>query len=335
MPRKKTRKTSARKATTARPRVNHADKVRDHILEALKAFDPATSRGLPWRQDNLPFNASTGRCYSGMNVFLLAITLRKLGADAQDGFLTAKQGFALGGKLKKGSKGTCCLFYRPLKKEDKTTGEDVVIPLVSYFHVFHVSQFEELDEERLLSPVRRPVAVKEEGTQVSAETLDALVTLVCEVDVPTTLKGGSAFYTPSQDAITMPCVSRFPDPADWWRVWLHELVHATGAKKRLARTFGTFGSPTYAFEELVAELGSAMMSMQLGLGALPGSDATLDDDYLAQHLGYIKSWIRLMEDHDRAFLDAWSLAAKACDWLTRPSLDLMDAGQVEETASAA
>ncbi len=298
-----------------RAKVNHSDKIRDHILEALKAFNPTTSKGLPWRQDCLPFNASTGRCYSGVNVFLLAITLRKLGVDAQDGFLTAKQGSTIGGKIKKGEKGTCCLFYKQIKKENKDTGEEEFFPMARYFHLFHVSQFEGLDETKLLSPIKAPVAVNEDGTCVSQETLDALVTLVCEVEVPTTLTGGSAFYTPSRDAITMPCVTRFPDAADWWRVWLHELVHATGAKTRLARTFGKFGSPTYAFEELVAELGSAMLSMQLGLGATPGEDAHLDDDYLTQHLGYIKSWIRLLEDHDRAFLEAWSLAAKACDWI--------------------
>ena len=296
-------------------KVNHSDKIRDHILDALKAFDPATSVGLPWRQDNLPFNASTGRAYSGMNVFLLAITLNALGVDASEGFLTAKQGFDLGGKIKKGSKGTCCLFYKKIKKRNEETGEDEFFPIANYFHVFHVSQFEGLDETRLLSPVRPAVAFTTHGTHVCDETLDALTRLVCEVDVPTHVEGGRAFYTPLLDTITMPCITRFPDAADWWRVWLHELVHATGATKRLGRTFGAFGTPDYAFEELVAELGSAMLSMRLGLGAVPGEGPELEDDYLTQHLGYIRSWIRLMEDHDRAFFEAWRMAASACDWV--------------------
>ena len=179
-----------------RSRAHYTDKIRDHILDALKAFDPATQVGLPWRQDSLPFNASTGKCYSGLNVFLLAVTLHRLGADASQGFLTSNQGRQFGGMVKKGEKGTCCLFYRRVKKRNEDTGEEESYAMARYFHVFHVSQFEGLDEQALLSPVREPVAFSHEEISVAPDTLDTLTRLVCEVDVPTSVGGGRAFYTP-------------------------------------------------------------------------------------------------------------------------------------------
>ncbi len=64
-------------------------------------------------------------------------------------------------------------------------------------------------------------------------------------------------------------------------------VHWTGHQSRLDRTFGKrFGDKAYCMEELVAELGSAMICGDLGLPTeLHDSHAS----YLADWLGVLKA----------------------------------------------
>jgi len=85
-------------------------------------------------------------------------------------------------------------------------------------------------------------------------------------------------------------------------VALHELTHWTGAGHRLARDFsGRFGTEAYAFEELIAELGSAFLNADLGFSA-----ATIPN-----HAGYIESWLKVLKHDKRAIFTAASAASKA------------------------
>ncbi|MGR5299502.1 zincin-like metallopeptidase domain-containing protein, partial [Vibrio mediterranei] len=63
----------------------------------------------------------------------------------------------------------------------------------------------------------------------------------------------------------------------------HELTHWSGNKNRLNRLKNKkFGSRDYAFEELVAELGSAFLMAEFGFtGEL-------------QHASYIESWLQAL-----------------------------------------
>lgn len=66
-----------------------------------------------------------------------------------------------------------------------------------------------------------------------------------------------AFYSPSEDVITLPLRSRFKDQTSFAKTLLHEMAHSTGAANRLNRKFGgPFGSEGYAKEELRAEIGA-------------------------------------------------------------------------------
>ena len=62
----------------------------------------------------------------------------------------------------------------------------------------------------------------------------------------------------------------------------------------------------YAFEEMVAELGNAMLCAKLGL--------TPD---FGQSGAYIKSWLRALNDDKRLIFKAASEAQKAADLLTK------------------
>lgn len=84
---------------------------------------------------------------------------------------------------------------------------------------------------------------------------------------------------------------------------------------RLSRTFGgAFGDKDYAFEELVAEFGSVILSNHFGLYADKKHDGA-ELEHLKSHAAYIKGWSRLPRDDPSALFRAWRLAAQAADWV--------------------
>jgi len=92
----------------------------------------------------------------------------------------------------------------------------------------------------------------------------------------------------------------------FYAVALHELTHWTGHTSRLTRDFGErFGDETYAFEELIAELGASFVCADLGLAAV-----TLND-----HARYIEGWFSVLRRDKKALFTAASQAAKAHDYL--------------------
>ncbi len=121
-----------------------------------------------------------------------------------------------------------------------------------------------------------------------------------------------AYYRPSADSIHMPNLDTFRPTEHstategYYGTLLHELTHWTGAEKRLDRKKGKrFGDQAYAFEELVAELGSAMLCQYLGISVTPRAD----------HAKYLNIWIQKCKEDHRAIITAASLAAKALGYL--------------------
>ena len=67
---------------------------------------------------------------------------------------------------------------------------------------------------------------------------------------------------------------------------------------------GRFGSESYAAEELVAELGAAFLTAELGM----------DGTHL-QHASYLDGWLRVLKLDKRAIFTAASMATKAATYL--------------------
>ena len=75
------------------------------------------------------------------------------------------------------------------------------------------------------------------------------------------LYAGRAAYTPNLDYIMIAPRGTFRSDESFTRTLMHEMTHSTGHPSALARSCNTdFGSPEYAKEELVAELGSLFLS---------------------------------------------------------------------------
>ncbi|HEV2681752.1 MAG TPA: zincin-like metallopeptidase domain-containing protein [Rhodanobacter sp.] len=257
---------------------------------------------LPWVQPwkgaslSLPRNASTERAYSGVNILLLWDALFA-GAYEANQWLTFKQAFALGGCVRKGERGTTIVFAdRFTPKDDGHTADENLrtIRFLRRFTVFNVAQCEGLPPDCLAQP--EPVS--------HTLPIDAADELIRASGARFARGGDQAFYQPSTDSIRVPRQENFFEPINFYRTALHELTHWTGAPHRLNRDFsGRFGSQAYAFEELVAEIGSAFLCTQLGI--LP----------TVRHADYIASWLPLLKNDARAIVTAASAASKASDFL--------------------
>ena len=87
----------------------------------------------------------------------------------------------------------------------------------------------------------------------------------------------------------------------------HEHVHWTGTEKRCDRPQSTImQSEVYAFEELIAELGAVLLGAHLGYATEPRPD----------HVAYLASWRKALEDDPKVMWRAATAASKAVAYLT-------------------
>ena len=245
--------------------------VTDSIIAALESgVKPWVC---PWVRNGaaagLPANFSTGTAYSGINIMLLWCS----------------------GQVRKGEHGTTAIFYKTLEKEDED-GEIEKIPMLKAFTVFNVEQIDGLSIESVPQPV------------AGFDPLPQAEALMTRSGAKITEQGVKAFYRPATDEIVLPERFRFADAANFYATGLHELVHWTGAASRLNREKGNkFGSEAYAFEELIAELGSAFLMADLGITGE------------VQHESYIASWLKALKGDKRYIFKAAAAASKAHRWL--------------------
>lgn len=266
--------------------------VTQSIIEALEAgVKPWTC---PWERvgmSGLPANYATGAAYSGINIMLL------WGSAAKQGFsdsrwLTYKQAQAAGAQVRKGERGTVAIFYSTLEKENEA-GEIDLIPMLKTFTVFNVDQIDGL-----------PLSAEATTLAATFSPILQVESLVQRSGAKITERGQAAFYTPLSDEIFLPERSRFADAASFYATGLHELVHWSGGKSRLHREMkGGFGSQGYAFEELIAELGSAFLMADLGVVGE------------VHHDSYIASWLTSLKNDKRFIFKAASAASKAHRYL--------------------
>ena len=276
--------------------------VTESAIEALEAGTVPWQK--PWNgYTNGPMSLTTGKPYRGWNNVWLGFVGQSRGYESQfwATFNTIK---AQGGAVKKGEHGEFAIFYKALKVEDKNATDEngqpltATIPLLRYFKVFNLDQTEGVSVPERMQPKKfgRPVAVLK-GVQAA---LDAYI------DGPevTHVKGDRAFYTPSSDKITMPERSQFKSSGAYAETLFHELVHSSGHKSRLDRFKGNeyFGCDSYAKEELVAEMGAAMLATR--------NNVKVDWDNTA---AYLKSWLGRLKDDKQLLLQAASKATVAVD----------------------
>ena len=265
--------------------------ITDQILAAMETAR-TTGRRLWDSQPSLPLSLATGKPYQGINTLIL------WGAALTRGYtspywLTYKQSAERGGQVRKGERGTRCVFYKPWESQETNpdTGKTETTrgAVLKSFTLFNLDQIDGIE-----APAREPRAPFQ-AIEDAERILQASPARIIE-------GGPSAFYQPDADTIHLPAREAFINPEAFYSVALHEMTHSTGHKSRMARDFsGRFGTEAYAFEELIAELGSAFLNADLGI-----IGSTLQD-----HADYLSNWIAILKGDKTAILTAAAQASKA------------------------
>lgn len=257
----------------------------------------------PWRKPWatagwLPTSVATGKSYRGINTLLLSSVAEEKGYTSPL-WATFRQIDELGGKVVKGEKATAIVFWKIIKKEEEAAGEKSVttIPLLRTFNVFNIAQTEGVQLPSKFEVEREPV-----------EVIDAVKNVIdgyTEGPELIHLPQGRAFYSPTTDKVTLPSLEQFDTPEDYAETLFHELVHSTGHKNRNNRFEGkgsAFGCNDYAKEELVAEMGSALLAATVGVNVCLDNAAS-----------YVGNWLSSLKDDRSLILKAAQQAQKAVD----------------------
>jgi antirestriction protein ArdC len=267
----------------------------------------ALERGvIPWRKpwvggENAPQNLETKRAYSGINPFLLSLT-----SFSSPYFLTANQVKKLGGAITPNAEGktplgTPIVFWGQThsKTETKKDGKPATYGFLRYYRVYNTTQCTGLDKH-IPTPDTKP------SNWSPIPGAEAIIDGYVDNLSGVRYDSDQAAYAPISDCLQMPPRESFPVREGFYSTMFHELIHSTGHKTRLDRfekqvKKGRYIDPTYAKEELVAEMGAAFLSANCGI-----IDETLD-----QSAAYCKGWAeRLKGDAKLNIISAASQAWK-------------------------
>ena len=255
---------------------------------------------IPWEKpwtgtQSGAISGTTGKPYSLLNQMLL---------EKSGTYYTYNQVQKLGGKIRKGEKSQIVVFWKqiPVKQQNKLTGEneDIFVPMLRYYNVFHISQCEGL-KETTAQPAEQPVSAEAEAI-INNYTQRSGVTITHQ-------RGDEAFYSPSRDSVTLPLIEQFSNVAEYYSTAFHELAHSTGHQSRLNRLKATayFGSESYSKEELVAEIAAAALINMTGLET---------KNSFRNRAAYIQSWLSTLKKDNRLIVSASGAATKAVEYIT-------------------
>ncbi len=257
----------------------------------------------PWvkavKETGQPVSAKN-REYTGINRINLSLHILERDYTSPV-FATFKQWKSLGANLvdAKG-KGIKVFFFTTTMVESRENKDrKIAVPCFKVYTVFNADHVEGWDGKWLEDE-------QEDLTQDWKNLYDVDELIAQTGAVIREHNSNQAFYSPSLDKINMPSRAQFKDAQGFYGTLFHELIHWTGHESRENRKFGIrHGSDQYAFEELIAELGSAMLSGITGVEAEPRED----------HAIYLNNWMQCLKDNPQAIVKAASKAEKASQFV--------------------
>ena len=278
-------------------------KLVDRIIENMEKGELSWNKN--WNAGALqPQNPVSNVKYQGVNKLKLMMTA--IEKDYKDPrWVTFKQAFDNGWKIKKGEKAVLCEKWIFTKKEIEIDEQGNKIekevkldkPIPNFFYVFNGEQIEKIPELKLQNELE-----KSEITEIAQDFINSSECKIKEI------AQDRAFYNPSTDEIILPLRESFKSEQDFLATTLHEMVHSTGHKDRLDRDLsGTFGSEKYAKEELTAELGAMFLQSKLGI--------KIEGEHFDNHSAYLKSWIETLKKDPNELFRAANNADKATEML--------------------
>lgn len=299
------------------------DKIVDMVIDALE------NGSAPWRKtwkDIVPMNVFSDRPYKGMNLFILSY-ICQANKYTYPFFATFKQITNAGGTVKKGSKAYPVVFWKVTRLQGKATDQDgneeteikkFFTPF--YYNVFNLDQTEGIDIEKY---------VKKRFTFNNNNPLEVCEKVVTQMQHPPRITHDQpgAFYVPYFDTVNVPEIRLFNSSAEYYATFFHELAHSTGHSSRLNRFENSntvFGSQSYSFEELVAEMTATLLCSQCGI------DQTIENS-----VSYLKGWATyLKSERKTALFGAATKAQAAADYILGTTMQSEQPEQVEECEEA-
>lgn len=319
---------------------NALQKLVDRLVERMEDASKSLEWNKPWIQTGagfgLPRNIS-GSPYMGMNAFLLSLHTAENGYKMPI-YMTHKQAkkekvhvlpgsksipvFKWGMTIRdKAGKLVSEEEFRQMSEEKQK--EYTVIPYLRHFNEFNIDQTNYKEKypekyEKLLSNFVDPDRNKADTNGMYNN--EALNKVIEEKDgwiCPIVLDPSEgAAYSPGFNSIHIPpkenyrlhegnAEETFKDGQEYYSTALHEMAHSTGHESVLKRDgivkFDGFGSPSYAKEELVAELTAAMVSSTLGF------DKRITENSAA----YLKGWAAALRKEPKYIISVMSDVNKA------------------------
>lgn len=304
--------------------------VTDQIVEALERGTAPWRR--PWRERGLQRSLQSDRPYRGINQLLLQVRQQARGYRSPH-WTTYRAARKAGGHVRRGERGTTVVFWRMLRVRDEASDNPEPteprakkrIPFARLYTVFNTDQTEGLE----LSKVEAVDAAE-------FEPVDKAEWVIAGMPSAPAIAHGArgASYDPALDRVSLPAAHEFEPPEGYYATAFHELTHSTAHESRLDRDVGShrFGSADYSREELVAELGAAMLCATVGL-----APATIDNA-----AAYIAGWLRALRGDKRLVLVAAGQGQRAADYIldVEPQVDREDgegeqAERTQDSAAAA
>lgn len=265
--------------------------------------------------------------YRGVNAFLTAMYMVVEGYDSNQ-FMTFNAIKKAGGSVNKGATG--CPIVLPIfryydKNKNSYTEQQIkemteeekeekrirqrFIGLQQYV-VFNLSQttleYKKISLDEITEEVKSQLKKNEEAEDIVNGYLQSGGPgLIRTVSVR-----GTCCYQPYVDKVLVPEIENFKSEAGYYATLFHELIHSTGHESRLNRDFtGSFGTKSYAEEELIAELGASL---------LMESTPYKLEEYIDNSAAYLASWTKAIteiEDFDKVLYWSFSGARKAANWV--------------------
>lgn len=287
----------------------------DMVLKNLENGKGIWEQG--WAGSGIPESAATGKRYRGINnLFLSLIAIERGYTDNR--WATYHQIEEKGWHFKKDEEGkslgkdagVTIEFYELRDRETKkpfdrsvldgmTTEEqqaymdENVYPLRKYHRVFNGDIIDGIPAKEVnkLNPNER------------VERAESILEYWNENEAPIIYGGNRAFYRISSDEIYIPLRESFINLHEFYGTNFHEIGHSTGHVTRLNRDMsGSFGSESYAIEELRAELASMFLEQEVGLET--------NTKHIENNSRYIKSWHDTIKENPNTLFTAIADAEK-------------------------
>jgi antirestriction protein ArdC len=278
------------------PSRDYRQEITDQVVKMLEEGTAPWQK--PWTGGGgLPMNPTTGKPYRGGNILSLMIAGMASGySDPR--WMTFNQAKEAGWTVRKGEHSVARVEYfepKPMKGETDEEGNPRFYPMHKTFAVFNAQQIDGIPP--IVTEPKKPFEVMEAGEKILADS---------GADIR--YGGNQAYYDCKGDHVQLPSRESFVDSPSFYATAAHELVHRSGHPSRLNRPTLTesykFGDPTYAQEELVAELASLYITAETGI-----------PHNVEQHTAYVSTWIKALKNDKNEIFRAASAASKAADYV--------------------